>query len=84
MPSDLNPGDAASRGISMEDGEQTVHLWLNGPSFLWQNSEDWRIKKTTFEVGSQDPEIKHIKCATTSASAIVFLLDQFSKVYLIV
>ena len=71
VPSELNPGDAASRGISMEDGEQTVHLWLNGPSFLWQNSEDWRSKKTTFKVGSQDPEIKHIKCATTSVEVKV-------------
>ena len=65
VPSELNPSDAASRGISMDDGE-AVNLWLNGPSFLWENNEDWRNKTTIFEVGSQDPEIKLFKCATTT------------------
>ena len=40
VPSELNPADHASRGIKTTDTSDLDH-WLNGPSFLWKNSQHW-------------------------------------------
>jgi hypothetical protein len=40
VPSELNPADIASRGLSMHQPEQ-VRKWLNGPQFLSGEESTW-------------------------------------------
>ena len=53
----LNPADIASRGISASDKE-SLHIWLNGPKFLWHDSEHWPQQQLTTEVAEHDVEVK--------------------------
>ena len=57
VESSLNPADIASRGISASD-KVNLHIWLNGPKFLWHDSEHWPQQQLTTEVAENDVEVK--------------------------
>ena len=53
-----NPSDVASRGMTFED-ENTIESWYKGPSFLWDNEEDWNMTQPDHAMKIEtDPEIK--------------------------
>ena len=43
VATNMNPSDAASRGITMED-KHAVDIWLNDPKILWENNKGWKEK----------------------------------------
>lgn len=58
IPSKLNPGDEASRGMNaakfLED-----ERWTRGPDFLWKNDSEWPVQPPlSSEIAIGDPEIK--------------------------
>ena len=54
-----NPADDTSCGISPSNQEK-VHIWLNGPQFLWLDKSKWNThgKKDIPDVDQDDPEVK--------------------------
>ena len=53
VPSDLNPADDLSRGITVSEMNGR---WMNGPVFLTKEPEEWPIE--TSETPSDVPEVK--------------------------
>jgi transposase InsO family protein len=53
VPTNLNPADDLSRGISVHEMNGR---WMNGPSFLRKNSDEWPT-----EVEKASPEIPEVK-----------------------
>ena len=52
VDSDSNPADDVSRGVQST-------RWLTGPSFLWEQEEQWPATPTALlEVDERDPEVK--------------------------
>ena len=46
VPSEANPADLASRGLSPSCKEK-IRMWFDGPSFLWKNEVEWPENKVT-------------------------------------
>ena len=44
-PSDQNPGDFVTRGISLEKFKQNFTLWTHGPEWLNSNSIVWPLSR---------------------------------------
>ena len=57
VPTNLNPADDLSRGISLEDIDGR---WKNGPQFLKGPKEEWPIKSVS-QSTEDDPEKKKTK-----------------------
>ena len=57
VPTNLNPADDLSRGISLEDIDG---CWKNGPQFLKGPKEEWPIKSVC-QSTEDDPEKKETK-----------------------
>ena len=55
VPTEQNPADCATRGISMED-KRRVKLWINGPEFL--KRQILPVNDETYVMVPDDPEIK--------------------------
>ena len=45
VPSDQNPGDFVTRGISLEKFKQNFTLWTHGPEWLNSDSVVWPLSK---------------------------------------
>ena len=57
-PSDTNPADDASRGLTVDTLTET-NRWINGPDFLWEQESPWPIQRNAVkEVPEDDSEIK--------------------------
>ena len=59
LPSELNPADEVSRGVTVQDMINNSK-WLNGPMFLHRNEESWPgdLKIVQNEMSDDDPEVK--------------------------
>ncbi|XP_060567693.1 uncharacterized protein LOC132726393 [Ruditapes philippinarum] len=75
-----NPADIASRGISAYDTEK-LHLWLNGPTFLQQDSEKWTKNPLPPEVAENDNEVKKevLINKTSAAECLDSIIDRYSS-----
>ena len=78
VPSEKNPADLASRGLSASD-EEKLGFWLNGPAFLKENTEFTGL----FEEPTADGGVLETRqCAAVSASnALDDLLNHYSSFY---
>ncbi|XP_048486343.1 uncharacterized protein LOC125490601 [Plutella xylostella] len=63
VPTDQNPADLASRGISPSD-IKNLDFWFNGPSFLSQPEHSWPTLNTKPNDLNEIPEIKTVKINT--------------------
>ena len=58
VPSRENPADCASRGLKAAR-VRSGSFWFQGPSFLWQNENNWPgVKGVEVEVRTDDPELR--------------------------
>jgi len=58
VPTKLNPADDASRGLKV-DALLAATRWKIGPSFLWEQEDNWPNQSTIAEeLSSDDPEVK--------------------------
>ena len=58
VPTEVNPADMASRGIPPKECS-FAELWLDAPSFLKCNCDDWPEQpKFLVELSENDPEVK--------------------------
>ena len=57
IDSNSNPGDDASRGLSVEGLLGSNH-WIHGPDFLWKNEDEWLKSLIVEEVPDDDVEVK--------------------------
>ncbi len=79
-----NPADIASRGLNVDDPVQ-LDKWINGPDFLWRQSEGWPGFTLTHNMDhheDNDPEVKKVAHAATvqeEASVIDKLVKRFSS-----
>ena len=57
VPSDLNPADDLSRGLSADD---MVHnrRWISGPSFLHDEESKWPASQSVDDMSGDDLEVK--------------------------
>ena len=53
----MNPADYASRRLTRSSNEQ-VHVWFNGPEFLWKSEFQWPKQTSTQEIQDDDPEVR--------------------------
>ena len=85
VPSDLNPGDDASRGLNA--AELTVtHRWFSGPSFLQGDSVSWPKSPTLPQIQSGDPEVREtnwIGAIIRDNDAIDELISRCSRIHFI-
>lgn len=73
VPTDMNPADIASRGISPSH-LQNANMWFNGPSFLMKPENEW----PSTEISSVElPELKVYTCLVSKQPSFDF--DRFSK-----
>ena len=68
VPGNLNPADAASRGI-MPDDQNGLSAWLRGPAFLNKDDSAWPLLPSIEDVPSDDKELKAetAQCSLTVA-----------------
>ena len=68
VPSNMNPADHASRGMSTS--EITTTRWLTGPAFLWKKEPE-TPNQPKFELQAGDPEVR-TKTTLATQAAIPF------------
>ena len=67
VTTDLNPGDVASRGKSIQAFEKK-DKWLNGPGFFWKSVGEWPSELLNYQTIRKDvPEVK----AETALNAVI-------------
>ena len=67
VPTDLNPADSASRGLTTCELKQST--WLTGPEFLWEPQISYPSNETaTLKLGEDDPEVKQARSLATQCS----------------
>ena len=57
IPSKMNPADYALRGLTQSSNKQ-VHVWFNGPEFLWKSEFQWPKQTSPQEIQDDDPEVR--------------------------
>ena len=57
IPSKMNPADYASRGLTQSSNKQ-VHVWFNGPEFLWKSEFQWPKQTSPQEIQDDGPEVR--------------------------
>ena len=55
--SKMNPADYASRGLTRSSNEE-IHVWFNGPEFLWKSEFQWLKQTSTKEIQVGYPEVR--------------------------
>ena len=82
-----NPADDASRGLSARSLVEKKR-WINGPAFLWENSQSWRSPDPEYELlelSPDDKEVKKISVFTTAAkeapASFLQRIDYFSDCF---
>ena len=53
----MNPADYASRGLTRSSNEE-IHVWFNGPEFLWKSEFQWLKQTSTKEIQVGHPEVR--------------------------
>ena len=66
VPSQENPADLVSRGMDAAKFVENA-LWKSGPSFLWNQPENWPQLPELSDCKETDPEVKVALTATTSS-----------------
>ena len=67
VPTDLNPADSASRGLTTCELKQST--WLTGPEFLLGPQISYPSSETaTLKLGEDDPEVKQVRSLATQCS----------------
>ena len=66
IQSELNPADMGTRGVNPDD-VSNVKKWINGPSFLSDHDDEWKItKQKVLCLSGDDPEVRrHVHSAAT-------------------
>ena len=88
VPSELNPADFASRGLS-PSAEEKVKMWFDGPEFLWKNEDEWP-EPMQATVQDDDEEVKHEVVSVNKTvvaddyDILTLLENQFSSWYRLV
>ena len=78
VPTDRNPADLASRGISPDDSVK-LDFWLNGPSFLKETSDYNRLFE---EPLSEKLELEvRQTCATETFVDVAAFIRRYSSIY---
>ena len=75
VPSEQNPADHASRGLTVEQLRRSN--WLEGPSFLWKSELILEEMQPKLQVG--DPEVKALICVTKTKEARNSLVDRLNR-----
>ncbi len=59
VPTECNPADDCSRGLSMEKLLK-CERWFNGPQFLWKATSEWPGRSFALDetLSNQDPEVR--------------------------
>ena len=65
VPSELNPADMITRGLSYEKFQQNIQYWLSGPEWLNNNPVIW----PTSELNCLSSKQKSFVCATYAQNA---------------
>ena len=73
-----NPADFASRGISPKEVNK-VETWLQGPSFLQQREEKWRVLVPEIEEVEEDVEVKIEKVVHAAKVKVKSVLEKFEE-----
>jgi len=75
-PTNLNPADISTRGISVRQLKDNV-IWLNGPPFLSLHEDNWPIKKVITTTKETDCELKRdcLTCMSTVVMEEEFVLN---------
>ncbi|XP_068749030.1 uncharacterized protein [Montipora capricornis] len=60
VPTDVNPADLGTRGVTVEDLAQAC-LWWNGPEFLKKSKQDWPECKYDKPTSTENLELKGTK-----------------------
>ena len=67
---DSNPGDDASRGLSVECLLGS-NCWVHGPDFLWKNEDEWLKSLIVEEVSNDDVEVKkEVLCGSMKMKSV--------------
>ena len=56
IPSKMKPADYTSRRLTRSSNGQ-VHVWFDGPDFLWKSEFQWRQQTSMQEIQDDDPEV---------------------------
>ena len=81
VPTQLNPADLASRGVSPTATSQ-LQLWVKGPPFLRQEELHWPSSQSNFEIDPQDTEVKrerNVNATVGESSSLDSLISRFSN-----
>ena len=75
-----NPADHASRGLRAAD--LSVSQWFSGPKFLWDQDNSWKHEETETraELTTEDPEVKAVVFAGSTATEPPNLLENLKKI----
>ncbi|XP_028314916.1 uncharacterized protein LOC114470784 [Gouania willdenowi] len=77
VPSEVNPADSASRGVTVY--ELMKSSWFTGPAFLWKN-ELPTPQTVELDLAIGDPEVrKEVQTLLTKATDTTTLADRLSK-----
>ena len=57
VPSKMNPADCGPRGLAGSN-KKHLHLWFNGPEFLWKSEFQWPRQNPVKEIQDDDPRVK--------------------------
>ena len=85
VPTDLNPADIGSRGVS-PDKTDLADMWLHGPPFLVCCEREWPKQPFLSEFDDcDDPELKKVKVSSNSllrsaSDSIHHLLRRYSDI----
>ena len=72
VPTDLNPADVGSRGVSSKQFSSKMKFWTDGPSFLLKDSVEWPASQTVHPVE---------EAVMTTVEVNLNLLDQAIEFY---
>ena len=73
-----NPADDASRGLSAKSLVEKKR-WINGPAFLWDYEDSWKIpdlEHNVLKLAPDDKEVKRISVLTTAVKEGPISLSQ--------
>ena len=84
VPTNIDPADYASRGLSATSFPGKSSRWFTGPKFLWTPEDRWKIEEHYEGVNDANSEVKSsvkvITIAVDSNNIVVTTIDS-SNIY---
>jgi len=77
LPTELNPADLLTRGLSSRDYEQKKSFWLNGPEFFLSDKIQWPVN--SLGCLSEDSKILTLCTNVKSKLETIFPVDKYSS-----